>query len=92
MFADFEKQNVKVIGVSMDSLESHKQFADNHDLPFPLLADTDGALAAKFGVDTSGGFAERVTFLIDEQGKVAKVYPDVTPTSHAGEVLADCGS
>lgn len=71
----------------MDTLESHKKFAENHDILFPLLADPEGALAAKYGVNTRRGFAERVTFIIDRNGVIAKVFPRVKVAGHAKEVL-----
>jgi len=53
-----------------------------------LLADTEGVIAGKYGVSTEGGYAERVTFIIDRKGMIARVFPDVNPTEHADEVLA----
>lgn len=89
MLADLKQLDAKVIGVSMDSLESHRAFAKAHGLTFPLLADTDGALAAKYGVRTRRGFAERVTFIIKD-GTIAKVYPRVVVRGHAEDVLKSC--
>ena len=86
--ADFAQAGATVIGVSLDSIESHKQFAENHDLEFPLLADVEGEIAAKYGVDTEGGYARRVTFVIDPEGKIAEVFPEVDVQGHADEVLA----
>jgi len=87
--ADLKKLKATVVGVSLDDLASHRTFAKAHDLNFPLLADTDGALCKKFGVKTRGGFAQRVTFLIDRYGVVARVWPQVTPgPKHAAEVVA----
>lgn len=88
MFADYQELGVPVIGVSMDSLESHRAFAANQGIPFPLVADTDGRIAGLFGVDTSGGYPERVTFLIDREGRVARVWSDVDVAGHGAEVLA----
>lgn len=84
----FEKIGARVIGVSLDSLESHRAFAENHDLNFPLVADPDGKIAASYGVDTSRGYARRVTFVIDAAGKVSKLYPSVHVEGHADDVLA----
>lgn len=84
---DFEQHGATVLGVSLDSIESHKQFAENHKLQFPLLADTEGEIAAKYGVSTEGGYARRVTFVIDPKGAIAKVYPQVDVKKHADEVL-----
>lgn len=91
IWTEYEKAGVLVIGVSTDDDASHKAFADKHGLPFPLIADTDQTWAESFGVRTSGGYAQRVSFLLDAQGKVAKVYPGVDPGVHAQEVLADAG-
>lgn len=85
---ELAKLDATLIGVSMDSLESHKTFADNHKLNFPLISDADGAIAAKYGVDTSKGYTARVTFVIGPDGKIAKVYPAVQVQGHADEVLA----
>lgn len=84
---DFEQHGATVLGVSLDSIESHKQFAENHNLQFPLLADTKGEVATKYGVSTEGGYARRVTFVIDPKGTIAKVYPQVDVKGHADEVL-----
>ena len=80
-----------VIGVSRDSLESHKEFATHLNLNFPLVADPNGEIAAKYGVkslEAFGGVFERVTFIIGADGKIAKVFPKVNPRGHADEVLA----
>jgi peroxiredoxin Q/BCP len=76
-----------VLGVSADSLDSHKAFASKYELPFPLLDDTNHALANGFGVPLSNGKAKRVTFVIDAQGKVRKVFPNVDPSGHAAELI-----
>jgi peroxiredoxin Q/BCP len=85
----FKQANVQVFGVSADSRESHESFANQHRLPFPILVDTEQTWAKAFGVPVKLGMASRVTFLIDPDGKVAKVYPDVDPGVHADEVLKD---
>jgi peroxiredoxin Q/BCP len=80
---------VAVVGVSNDTVESHQKFADEHKLQFPLLADTDNAISSAYGVGLNVfGGANRVTFLIDGDGKIARVFPDVDPGVHANEVLA----
>ncbi|TPV96183.1 MAG: peroxiredoxin [Myxococcales bacterium FL481] len=85
----FEQNGVMVIGVSGDDDVSHQSFATDHRLPFPLVSDPGGTWSAAFGVPTTAGMPKRVSFLIDGKGKVAKVYDDVDPGVHAGEVLAD---
>ena len=77
-----------MLGVSTDSVESHRAFADEHRLPFPLLADTEQRVTGAYGVDTTLGYADRVTFLIAADGRVARVFPDVDPGVHCEEVLA----
>jgi peroxiredoxin Q/BCP len=86
--AAFAALGAAVVGVSMDTPESHKGFAETEKLTFPLLSDPDGAIAAKFGVDTTRGFAKRTTFVIGKDGKIAKVFPDVHVQGHSDEVLA----
>jgi thioredoxin-dependent peroxiredoxin len=86
---DLKKSGAVVLGVSSDDSDSHQQFAEEHGLPFLLLPDEDHALARAFGVKTTFGMTQRVTFIIDKTGHVARVYDSVTPKSHAGQVLAD---
>lgn len=78
-----------VLGVSTDDNSSHRAFAQEHDLPFLLLADTDRTIARAYGVGSILGKSKRFTYLIDPQGKIAQVYPDVDPKTHAEQVLAD---
>jgi len=86
------KAGADVVGVSLDDVTSHAKFAEKYHVPFPLLADTDRKAAEAYGVLGSKiGFhyARRTTFLIDPQGKVAKVYEDVDPEKNSTQVLAD---
>ncbi|MFC5743101.1 peroxiredoxin [Dyella tabacisoli] len=81
-----------VVGVSLDDVKSHAEFAAKYKVPFPLLSDADSKVAQAYGVLASKvGFhyAKRVTFLIDPQGKVAKVYQDVDPEKNSAQVMAD---
>jgi thioredoxin-dependent peroxiredoxin len=80
-----------VIGVSTDSSEAHAHFAQEHDLQFPLLADTEGRVLRLYGVPETLGMAARVTYLIDTNGHVAHVYPDVDPAVHVDEVITAIG-
>jgi peroxiredoxin Q/BCP len=84
----FEGVGAVVLGVSRDSVEKHRAFAKEHALPFPLLADEDGAICAKYGVRSTFGLASRVTFVVDREGRIARTFPDVDPGVHADEVLA----
>jgi len=78
-----------VLGVSTDTVESHAAFAAEHELPFSLLADPDGgALCRTYGACRGGGWARRVTYLIDGDGIIRRVYPNVDPGVHADEVVA----
>ncbi|HLS47860.1 MAG TPA: peroxiredoxin, partial [Gemmatimonadales bacterium] len=84
-----------VLGVSPDGLASHAKFRDKYQLPFPLLADEDHAVAEAYGVwgeksmygRTYEGIL-RTTFLIDGEGRIARVFEKVKPKGHAAEVLA----
>jgi peroxiredoxin Q/BCP len=85
----YDEAGVAVYGVSADDVASHKTFAEEHQLTFPLIADPDGAWSDAFGVGKFLGFTERVTFLIDPDGRVAATYPDVDPGVHASDLLRD---
>lgn len=89
VWTDYESAGVGIVGVSADSSDSHKSFAAEHELPFPLVADEDGTWAKAFGVDTTLGMTSRESFLIGPGGTIAKVYPGVDPGVHAAEVLQD---
>jgi len=93
-FSAFEKNGIEVLGVSPDSEASHKKFAAKYKLPFTLLADPDHAIADTYGVWGEKKFmgrtymgVKRMTFLIDEKGKLKKVFEKVKPEEHAREVL-----
>jgi len=82
----------QVVGVSVDTIESHRGFADSEKLPFPLLADVDGQVAHSYGALTNLAimrFAKRHTYLIDPEGRIAIAYRDVDPSKHAEEIIAD---
>jgi peroxiredoxin Q/BCP len=88
-------QEAVILGVSVDSAESHKDFAKKHDLPFSLLADENADVAKLYDsvldlIITK--FAKRHSFIIDPQGKIAKIYRDVDPTTHVRDVMADLKS
>jgi peroxiredoxin Q/BCP len=90
-FRDFHaeiSEKAVILGVSSDSGESHQQFVAKYKLPFPLLVDEGSAVAKAYGADGLI-FNKRVTYLIDPQGKIAKMYTQVTPETHAREVLVD---
>lgn len=86
---DLKGLNAIVLGVSFDSVESHKKFIEKYNLPFVLLADTNKAVAKAYGIaDDHTPVAPRVTFIIDRSGKIAYVNPKVNPAAHAAELRA----
>jgi len=88
----FEALDAAVCGVSVDASERQAAFARKYNLPFALLSDRSGAVAARYGSLRNFGvfrFAKRNTFLIDPQGRVAKVYLGVNPAQNAGDVIED---
>jgi len=88
----YAEHNAVVLGVSLDSVDSHKKFCAKEGLNFKLLADTDHKVTDSYGSLTNLGlvkFAARHTFLIDPSGKVAKAYTSVDPLKHSAEVLAE---
>jgi len=89
---ELEALGAAVAGVSVDDSASHAEFSRKYNLPFALLADRDGSIAASYGSLLNLGFikfAKRNTFLVDPQGRVAKVYLGVNPARNAGDVTAD---
>lgn len=88
----FRRLNTQILGISLDDVESHKQFAENHRLPFPLLADVEGKTADAYGVRTrmlGMTVAKRQTFIIGPDGTIVKHYDKVKPATHSMEVLKD---
>ncbi|MGA7871626.1 MAG: peroxiredoxin [Candidatus Binatus sp.] len=82
----FHALDCVVVGVSTDSVERHRAFAEKHALPFMLLADEDGKLAAALGV-LNGKVAARSTFVLDGELRVRRAFHDVMPRGHAAQVL-----
>ncbi|MFY9552763.1 MAG: thioredoxin-dependent thiol peroxidase [Thermoanaerobaculia bacterium] len=98
-WSKFRKKKIAVLGVSADDEKSHKKFAEKFSLPFPLLADTDRKIVKDYGVWGEKSLygrkfmgIHRVTYLIDENGRIAAVWPKVKPDGHADELLAAAGS
>jgi len=88
----FKAIGAAVVGVSVDDVESHKEFSDKYKLPFTLLADEDHAMATAYGVLKDYKLvkiASRQSFLVDPDGKITKHYAKVDPDTHTEEVLAD---
>jgi thioredoxin-dependent peroxiredoxin len=84
--------DAQVVGISVDDTRSHAAFAGKYHLPFPLLADSSAAVAARYGALTDLWlikFARRYTFLIDPQGRIVKVYTSVDTSRHSAEIVDD---
>tara|TARA_Y100000590_G_scaffold417332_1_gene516988 strand:- start:614 stop:1078 length:465 start_codon:yes stop_codon:yes gene_type:complete len=93
-YSIFKENNVVVLGVSADSIESHQNFTDKFNLPFPLLADVNKSMCADYDVlidkIVHGHIVKgisRITFLIDESGTIKKIWNPVDPNGHAEEIL-----
>lgn len=89
--SEFARRNAVVLGISVDSADSHKRFCSKEGLNFKLLADTSHAVSRQYGSLINFGvtqIASRNTFLIDPEGRIAKVFAGVNPARHSAEVLA----
>jgi thioredoxin-dependent peroxiredoxin len=89
--AEFRTRNVEVLGISFDTVAENAAFAQKFNFPFPLLCDTSRAIGLAYGAcdDAKAGYARRISYVIDEEGKILKAYDSVSPRSHPAEVLAD---
>jgi thioredoxin-dependent peroxiredoxin len=93
-YARFTNAGWVVLGCSVDSADEHKQFIAKNSLPFPLLVDSDKKIAKAYGAANGIpilGLDRRITYIIDENGKIIKVYPSVDPSAHATQILTDLG-
>jgi peroxiredoxin Q/BCP len=90
-FADFQKRGIEVLGVSFDAPEKNAEFVRAEAFPFRLLSDQDHALAVAVGAARSSdqSTATRISYLVGPDGKVRRTYGEVSPASHAGQVLGD---
>ena len=93
-FPTFKKAKAVILGVSADSVESHKKFAEKYDLPFDLLSDEDKSVLEKYGVWKEKSMygrkymgVERSTFIIDKKGKIKKIFRKVKVDKHNDEVM-----
>ncbi|HLM79027.1 MAG TPA: peroxiredoxin, partial [Terriglobales bacterium] len=89
--SQYEQKNVVILGVSVDSADSHKQFCAKEGLNFKLLADTDHKVSSDYDSVMNFGLvkvAARHTFIINPAGKIVKVYTEVKPNEHSAEVLS----
>ena len=98
-YSELESRGIKVLGVSLDDEASHQAFISKYDLPFTLLSDTDRSVSEAYGVYGEQTWGDRKymglarkTFLIDEEGKIKKVFDKVNVEAHADEVLAGFSS
>jgi thioredoxin-dependent peroxiredoxin len=90
-YATYQDKGIVVLGVSQDDEAAHQAFTAKFSLPFPLLADVGGALSKAYDVD-AGGYSKRVTYAIDETGKIVLVDESVNTSTHADDVLKALGS
>jgi len=95
-YSKFQKEGIEVIGVSPDDVNSHKKFCEKMGIKFPLLADTEKEISQSFGVWGKKKFmgreymgVNRSTFLVNEKGKIFKIFPKVKPAGHSKEVLEE---
>jgi thioredoxin-dependent peroxiredoxin len=89
--SQYQQKNVVVLGVSVDSADSHKQFCAKEGLNFKLLADTDHKVSSAYDSLTNFGLvkvASRHTFIINPEGKITKAFTEVNPNTHSAEVLS----
>lgn len=98
-YLDYQQRGITVLGISTDPAAAHRKFIDKYNLPFPLLCDVDAQVATAYesyglkkfmGKEFNGVY--RHTFVIDPDGKIAKIYRKVKPDSHASQVLDDLGA
>jgi peroxiredoxin Q/BCP len=89
-YTEYQGKEMVVLGVSRDDEASHKLFKEKYGLPFQLLADVDGTITKAYDVD-GGGYAKRVTYIIDGNGKVTHVDASVNTANHAQDILTVVG-
>ncbi|MGH7780564.1 MAG: peroxiredoxin [Candidatus Binataceae bacterium] len=91
-FARFQSAGLVVLGCSVQDSDAHRAFIKKYNIPFPLLLDPDKKIATEYGAANGIpilGLDRRITYVIDGDGKIAKVYPSVDPSVHAAEILSD---
>jgi peroxiredoxin Q/BCP len=89
-YEEYQNKDMVVLGISRDDQASHQQFKEKYGLPFKLLVDTDGAITKAYDVD-GGGYAKRVTYIIDGDGQITHVDANVNTSSHAQDILSTVG-
>ena len=95
-YKKFQKEGIEIIGISPDDVESHKKFCEKMGIRYPLLADVDKKVSEMFGVWGKKKFmgreymgVMRSTFLVNEKGKIFKIFAKVKPAGHSKEVLEE---
>ena len=91
-YAEITAMNVKILGINTDTTESHTRFINKQQLPFPLLSDETGFVSKQYETLFKLGpikFCKRHSFIIDPQGKIARIYRKVTPAQHSQQIIAD---
>ena len=76
-----------MLGASADTVEANQKFTDKEQYNYPLLCDSDKKLIGALGIAAKSGLANRVTYIVDKEGKIAKIFDPVKPQGHAEEVL-----
>lgn len=87
-YPEYQGKDIVVLGVSMDDEASHKMFKEKYGLPFTLVADSDGAITNAYDV-SGGGYSKRVTYIINGDGVIEKVFESVKTDTHAADILAE---
>ncbi len=89
-----EAAGLQVLGISFGSVEENRAFAEKFDFPFRLLCDIDRSVGMAYGAADApdAGYAKRISYLIDEDGRILHAYPEVDPKTHLDQVLGDLGS
>ncbi|HIK43277.1 MAG TPA: peroxiredoxin [Leptolyngbyaceae cyanobacterium M65_K2018_010] len=90
-YQEYQGKDIVVLGVSMDDEASHRMFKEKYGLPFTLVADPDGAITKAYDVD-GGGYAKRVTYLINAAGVIDRVIDSVQTATHGTDILAELGA
>jgi len=86
-FSKFEENGITIFGISVDDKKDIKEFIDDYDLNFALLSDSEKTTSESYGVLNKLGFASRISFIIDKQGKIAKIMKDFDIDKHSNDVL-----
>jgi len=89
MYSEFTEMGVTVFGISTDSVESHVSFKAKYGLPFILLSDPDADAIVDYDAQNALGGTKRMTYIVNPEGRIAKMYARVDPATHAGLLLAD---